>query len=95
MRHGRADGRIPPRGWLALDPVRMAANHADALGSMRKIYLDAGLQDEFFLDLGATAMSSELARLGIAHSLELFDGNHDGVDERMPAAISELVLALR
>jgi len=81
--------------WLALDPVRMAANHADALGSMRKIYLDAGLQDEFFLDLGATAMSSELARLGIAHSLELFEGNHDGVDERMPAAISELVLALQ
>lgn len=34
--------------WLALDPVRMAANHADALGSMRKIYLDAGLQDELF-----------------------------------------------
>ena len=81
--------------WLALDPVRMAANHADALGSMRKIYLDAGLQDEFFLDLGVTAMSSELARLGIAHSLELFEGSHDGVDERMPAAISELVLALQ
>jgi hypothetical protein len=37
--------------WLALDPVRMAAKHVEALGSMRKIYLDAGLQDEFFLDL--------------------------------------------
>lgn len=81
--------------WLALDPVRMAASHVEALDSMRKIYLNAGLQDEFFLDLGATAMSSELARLGIAHSLELFEGNHDGVDERMPAAISELVHALQ
>jgi S-formylglutathione hydrolase FrmB len=81
--------------WLALDPVRMAAEHVEALASMRKIYLDAGLQDEFFLDLGATAMSSELSRLGIPHALELFEGNHDGVDERMPAAICELVRALQ
>lgn len=73
----------------------MAANHLEALASMRKIYLDAGRQDEFFLDLGATAMSSELARLGIPHSLELFEGNHDGVDERMPAAIAGLVRALQ
>lgn len=81
--------------WLTLDPVRMAAKHVEALASMRTIYLDAGRQDEFFLDLGATAMSSELARLGIPHSLELFEGNHDGVDERMPAAICELVRALQ
>ena len=81
--------------WLAFDPVRMAANHVEALAGMRRIYLDAGLRDEFFLDLGATAMSSELVRLGIRHSLELFDGNHDGVDERIPAAICELVRALQ
>jgi hypothetical protein len=81
--------------WLALDPVRMAAGHAEALGSMRAIYLDAGRQDEFFLDLGATALSNELARLGIPHSLELFDGNHDSVDERQPEAIGELARALR
>jgi hypothetical protein len=29
--------------WLALDPVRMAAKHAETLASMRAIYLDAGL----------------------------------------------------
>jgi hypothetical protein len=81
--------------WLALDPVRMAATHAEILASMRAIHLDAGLQDEFFLDLGATAMSNELARLGIPHSLELFEGNHDGVDERIPAAICELARALQ
>ncbi len=80
--------------WLALDPIRMANQHAQSLASMRAIYLDAGLQDEFFLDLGATALSNELSRLGIPHSLELFEGNHDGVDERMPAAICELVHAL-
>ena len=81
--------------WLAHDPVRMAAKHGTELATMRKIYLDAGFQDEFFLDLGATAISSELARIGIPHTLELFEGNHDGVDERMPAAICELAHALQ
>jgi len=80
--------------WLALDPVRMAERHAGALGNMRRIYLDAGLQDEFFLDLGAQALSNELTRLGIEHTLELFDGAHDGVALRQPQAIRELVLAL-
>jgi S-formylglutathione hydrolase FrmB len=80
--------------WLALDPVRMAARHADVLRTMRWIYLDAGRQDEFFLDLGARALSDELSRLEVEHSLELFDGNHDGVDRRMPAAIRELARAL-
>jgi S-formylglutathione hydrolase FrmB len=81
--------------WLSLDPVRMAAQHVEALAGMRRIYLDAGRQDEFFLDLGALALSVELGRLGIEHSLELFDGNHDGVDRRMPAAIADLTHALQ
>jgi hypothetical protein len=80
--------------WLALDPVRMAEPHADALRTMRRIYLDAGKQDEFFLDLGAQAFSRELTRLGIEHTLELFEGRHGGISHRYPGAIRELVLAL-
>ena len=38
--------------WLAWDPVRMVPGHADALRSLRAIYIDAGTGDEFFLDLG-------------------------------------------
>jgi hypothetical protein len=80
--------------WLALDPVRMAEPYADVLRSMRRIYLDAGKQDEFFLDLGAQAFSDELSRLGVQHTLELFDGTHGGISYRYPGAIRELVLAL-
>jgi hypothetical protein len=80
--------------WLELDPLRLAAAHADTLASMRRIYLDAGRRDEFFLDLGATAFSRELDRLGIEHTLELFDGDHGGVTDRIPGAVRELVLAL-
>jgi S-formylglutathione hydrolase FrmB len=80
--------------WLELDPVRMAPRHGDALRSMRRVYLDAGRKDEYFLDLGAQAFSAELGRLGVEHTLELFDGKHGGITYRYPGAIRELVLAL-
>ncbi len=90
-------GRLIPEvweQWLLRDPVRMAPGHAEALHSMRRIYLDAGRSDEYFLDLGAQAFAAELDQLGVAHSLELFDGRHGGITYRYPGAIRELVLAL-
>ena len=92
-----ATGRLIPEiweQWLALDPVRMAAGHADQLRGLRRIYLDAGRQDEYFLDLGAQAFSAELSRHQIGHTLELFEGRHGGITYRYPHAIRELVLAL-
>ncbi|HEY7075016.1 MAG TPA: alpha/beta hydrolase-fold protein [Solirubrobacteraceae bacterium] len=80
--------------WLAWDPVRMAPQRADALRSLRRIYLDAGKADEFYLDLGAQAFADELDKLGVEHTLELFDGKHGGLTYRYPGAIRELVLAL-
>jgi hypothetical protein len=80
--------------WLSCDPVRMAPDHGDALRSMRRIYLDAGRSDEYFLDLGAQAFAGELEKLGVEHSLELFDGRHGGISYRYPNAIRELVVAL-
>ena len=72
----------------------MAAGHADALRSMRRIYLDAGESDEYYLDLGAQAFSAELTELGVEHTLELFDGKHGGIAYRYPGAIRELIVAL-
>ena len=80
--------------WLELDPVRMAPRHADELRSMRRIYLDAGRSDEWYLDLGAQAFAGELDRIGATHTLELFDGKHGGITYRYPGAIRELVVAL-
>ena len=80
--------------WLELDPVRMAPRHAAELRSMRRVYLDAGKSDEWHLDLGAQAFAAELEKLGVDHTLELFDGKHGGLTYRYPAAIRELVLAI-
>ena len=92
------DARLIPdiwEQWLQRDPVRMVPHHADALRAMKRIYLDAGRQDEYFLDLGAEAVASELAKLDIPHTLELFDGRHGPAGPRYPRrVVRELVLAL-
>jgi S-formylglutathione hydrolase FrmB len=80
--------------WLDLDPVRMVPRYAGALRSMRRIYLDAGTSDEFFLDLGARAIAQQLDEVGAEYTLELFDGTHGGNAYRYPGAIRELVIAL-
>jgi hypothetical protein len=80
--------------WLDRDPVRMAPSHAEALRSMKRIYLDAGNRDEYFLDLGATAFAREVEKAGATCTLELFDGTHAGLVYRYPGAIRELAIAL-
>ena len=80
--------------WLAWDPVRMAPDYGEALASMKRIYLDAGKADEWFLDLGAQAFAKELSRLGVEYTLDLFEGTHMGIQYRYPGAIAELARAL-
>jgi hypothetical protein len=80
--------------WLEMDPVRMIPGHADALRSLRAIWLDAGKKDEWFLDNGAVAVSRELEELGIAHTLELFDAGHMSIGYRYPRSLAFLARAL-
>jgi S-formylglutathione hydrolase FrmB len=80
--------------WLEKDPVRMVPEHAEALRSMRAIWLDAGRKDEFYLDDGAVAVSEELDRIGVPHTLELFDDGHMGINYRYPKSMAFLARAL-
>ncbi len=87
-------GRLVPEvweRWLAWDPVRMVPRHAEALRSLRAVYIDGGRRDEFWLDLGADAFRRELAAAGLTHVLfEFFDGGHSGITYRYPGAIRYL-----
>jgi hypothetical protein len=77
--------------WLARDPVRMAAGHAEALRSMRAIYIDAGKRDQYFLDLGAEAFRRRLEAIGVKDVFfELFDATHDAIEYRYPIALRYL-----
>jgi hypothetical protein len=80
--------------WLDKDPVRMVPHHADALRSMRAIWLDGGKKDEWYLDVGAVAVSEELNRIGVDHTLELFDAGHMSIGYRYPRSLSFLARAL-
>jgi S-formylglutathione hydrolase FrmB len=89
-------GRLVPEiweRWLAWDPVRMAPARADALRGLRAIWIDAGMSDEYYLDLGAEAFRQELEALGIGEPVvrfELFGGTHGGIEWRYPDAIGWL-----
>jgi hypothetical protein len=77
--------------WLAWDPVRMVPVHAEALRSMRAIYIDAGRRDQFFLDLGAEAFRRALAAIGVTDVFfELFDGTHSAIEYRYPLSLKYL-----
>jgi S-formylglutathione hydrolase FrmB len=77
--------------WLAWDPVRMAPRYADALRSLRAVYIDAGNRDDVYLDLGAEAFRRALAEIGVTDvCYELFDGTHMGIEYRYPLGVKYL-----
>ena len=89
-----ATGELVPEvweRWLAWDPVRMVARHAEALRSMRAIYIDAGKRDEWYLDLGAEAFRRALEAVGVTEVFfELFDATHMGIEYRYPISLRYL-----
>jgi enterochelin esterase family protein len=80
--------------WLEQDPVHMARPHAAALKSMKAIYLDAGLRDEFNLQLGARIFCSRLEELGVPYTLEEFDDTHMDINYRYDRSLVTLAKAL-
>ena len=77
--------------WLRWDPVRMVPDHADALRSMRAIYIDAGNRDDWYLDLGAEAFRRALADIGVTDVFfEFFDATHARIEYRYPVAVKYL-----
>jgi S-formylglutathione hydrolase FrmB len=81
-------------GWLAHDPVRLAARHRDAVGSLRGAWIEAGRDDEYFLDLGALALRRALLAAGLPEErlrFELVEGGHGGQSHRYPLSLTWLV----
>ncbi|MBW3603935.1 MAG: enterochelin esterase [Actinobacteria bacterium] len=82
--------------WLDWDPVRMVPRYADAVHSLRAIWLDAGTRDQYWLDLGTTAVRDALADIGVEPThFELFDATHSGIEYRYPLAVRHLAERLQ
>ncbi|MCW2947294.1 MAG: enterochelin esterase [Actinoallomurus sp.] len=81
--------------WLACDPVLMAAEpeYAEALRSLKAIWIDAGTKDEYHLDFGAVAFQRAVAAAGVGDDVvrfELFDAKHGAIEYRYPLALAWL-----
>ena len=68
--------------WLEWDPVYLIDKHLAALKSLRLIYLDAGLRDEFNLQFGARIFCKRLKEHGITYIHEEFDDGHMNIPYR-------------
>jgi S-formylglutathione hydrolase FrmB len=80
--------------WLEHDPVRIVERHAEALKSLKLLYIDCGTRDQFNLHHGARMLSARLKALGVAHEYEEFDDNHSNVQYRYDVSLPRLVKAL-
>jgi hypothetical protein len=66
----------------------MAPRYAEALRSLRAVWIDAGTRDEWYLDLGAQAFREALRGVGLPEErvhFELFDAGHRGIGLPLPA----------
>jgi hypothetical protein len=95
-----SEGRTLPsfERWRERDPVRLAADFDEAVRSWRGVWLDAGRRDEYFLDLGASALRDALLSAGLDDDrlhFELVEGGHGGMSHRYPLSLSWLVERLQ
>jgi S-formylglutathione hydrolase FrmB len=80
--------------WLEWDPVYLVDKHLDALRSLRLIYLDAGLRDEYNLQLGARIFCGRLKERGIPFDHKEFDDGHGNIQYRYDVSLKAISEAM-
>ncbi|HIA27911.1 MAG TPA: enterochelin esterase [Planctomycetes bacterium] len=80
--------------WLRHDPVELVEERAEALKSLRLLYIDCGSRDQYNLHHGARILARKLKREDIPHHYEEFDDDHSSVDFRLDVSLPKLVEAL-
>jgi len=81
--------------WRRHDPIHLVDRYADALRSLRGIYVDCGWRDQYHIHYGTRILSLRMAEAGIPHRYEEFDDNHSDVDYRMDVSLPFLYRALK
>jgi hypothetical protein len=97
-----ATGELDPEvwaRWLRFDPVILAREdeHRETLRNLRAVWIDSGRDDDYHLELGATAFHREVLASGIPPErvhFELFPGTHSGLAWRYPLSLAFLVAGL-
>jgi enterochelin esterase family protein len=69
--------------WKVHDPVEAAGDCAGNLRKLKLLYLDCGVKDEYFLQLGSRAFVRRLRALGVPHRYEEHPGGHFDTGPRL------------
>ena len=80
--------------WLEWDPLHVVDRYAPNLKKLKLLYLDCGLEDEFYLELGARALVKRLQNLGVRHEYQEFEDGHMNISYRMDVTLPKLSHAL-
>ena len=81
--------------WARRDPVEIAAEHAADLKSLRHLWIECGIRDEYNLHHGARILSGRLRDLGVDHVHDEFDDDHRSLSYRYDVSLPPLARALR
>ena len=83
--------------WMSHDPLERIKSSIvqERLGKLKRLFIDCGNRDQYFLQYGARQLNAKLKTLGISHTYGEFDDNHSGTayrfDESLPQLLSVLV----
>jgi len=80
--------------WLESDPLNMLDRCGGALNSLRALYIDVGVYDQYHIQYGTRRFVDQLTERGIAHRYEEFEGTHSSIDWRLDHSLPYLVNAL-
>ncbi|MBK8550815.1 MAG: esterase [Ignavibacteria bacterium] len=90
---GELDAKVFDR-WLKHDPVRMVNKYVSNLKKLKLIYLDAGIKDEFNLNIGARIFCDSLKEKKIKYIHEEFNDGHMGIQYRYDRTFEVISSAL-
>jgi enterochelin esterase-like enzyme len=83
--------------WMSHDPLERIKSSIvqERLGKLKRLFIDCGNRDQYFLQYGARQLNAKLKTLGISHTYGEYDDNHSGTayrfDESLPQLLSVLV----
>ncbi len=86
---GELDGQIWEK-WLKLDPARNIKENLDKIRSMKGVYMDVGVFDEFNINFGMRIMHRILENNSVPHVFEEFEGGHFNITYREEYALNYL-----
>jgi len=73
--------------WKEKDPLEIVKLKGRNLKNFKLVYLDCGIKDEFFLDIGTRLFCAELKRMHVPHEYQEFDGGHFNTQPRYDVSL--------